>query len=285
MDTVLTVDVEDWYQTSDFNFPVDTWGAYEDRVEKNTYELLELFDRRAAKATFFVLGCVGYAHPKLVQDIADAGHEVGCHGGWHQMLTRMTPLEVRKDLVWSKALLEDLSGKPVTAFRAPSWSISWDNLYVLILLEELGFEVDSSLQPFRTPLSGVAKVPRRPFHPVVQGKALRLLEFPSCVDQVLGLNIPFSGGLYLRMMPTAIVDALLQRVRRRGPSMVYVHPWEFDPEQPHLTKSPLIELTHYYGLSSTKRKLEHLLNKFTFCRLSDVAAAHTFPKMTLAKEG
>ncbi|MDQ0190118.1 DUF3473 domain-containing protein [Alicyclobacillus cycloheptanicus] len=285
MQNALTVDVEDWYQTSDFDFPLQTWDRFEDRVDANTRKLLDLFDGFGVKGTFFVLGCVAKKHPGLVTEIVSRGHELASHGGWHQMLTRMTLAEIRSDLTWSKALLEDLSGQAVTAFRAPSWSVSHQNLEVLALLEELGFRVDSSLQPFRTPLSGMKGVPHHPFHPVVGGRRLNLVEFPSCVARLFGTAFPFSGGLYLRILPVGIITAMLRRVNRERAGMVYVHPWEVDVQQPRITRSPVIRLTHYYHLRTTERKLQRLLAQFQFGRLQDVVAGQDVPDVELAGSG
>ena len=58
---VLSVDVEDYYQVSAFDRLVkrDDWGNIPSRVVANTSRLLDLFDQRRVKATFFVLGWVG----------------------------------------------------------------------------------------------------------------------------------------------------------------------------------------------------------------------------------
>ena len=54
----LTVDVEDYFHVSAFEKAIDKtdWNNLELRVEKNTYRLLELFEQKQAKCTFFTLG-------------------------------------------------------------------------------------------------------------------------------------------------------------------------------------------------------------------------------------
>jgi len=267
---VMTVDVEDWYQTSDFNFPVTEWSRFERRVEVNTNRILDLFGEYQIKATFFVLGCVAREFPEMVKDIVKRGHEVGSHGTWHQLLTRMTLEDIRRDISDSKHLLEDLTGTAVTCYRAPSWSISSQRYEILTLLDEMGFQVDSSLQPFRTPLSGISNAPIDPFHPIVAGRELRLLEFPPTVLHWGGRNIPFSGGLYMRVWPKWMVKRCLQQVNCIGRTgMVYLHPWEFDVHQPRTRCSSLTRFTHYYNLQSTEAKLRMLLEEFQFHRLCD----------------
>ena len=56
----LTVDVEDYFHVSAFAETIKQrdWRNYPLRVEKNTRQLLDLFDEYQVKATFFVLGWV-----------------------------------------------------------------------------------------------------------------------------------------------------------------------------------------------------------------------------------
>ena len=54
-ENALTVDVEDYYQVEAFSGTVDraNWGGFESRVERNTGNILDLFDQYDVKATFF----------------------------------------------------------------------------------------------------------------------------------------------------------------------------------------------------------------------------------------
>jgi len=277
----MTVDVEDWYMTNGLDLAPETWHRYEDRIEANTARVLALLERYGAKATFFVLGCVAERHPRLVEAIARAGHQIGTHGYWHRLLTRMTHEDIVEDVLRSRALLEKLSGQRVDLFRAPSWSLGPPTYRVLLDLAREGFVCDSSVQPFRTPLSGVTGTPARPFHPVIDGRRLELVEFPSTVWNELGVGIPFAGGFYLRAMPYPLVRLLLRRVNRSAPGMVYVHPWEFDPEQPRLRASPLIRLAQYYRLEATAPKLERLLREFDFAPIGEVLKRLSVPDAPL----
>lgn len=284
MKIAFTVDVEDWYHTSDLNLPVHSWPQYERRVEANTHHILALMDEYQAKGTFFVLGCVAKEFPALVRQIVSRGHELGCHGYWHQMLTRLSPEEVRADIADAKALLEHVSGVSVTAYRAPSWSIEPSTYYTLLILEELGFTIDSSFQPFRTPLSGIAGAPLEPFRPILDGKPLSILEIPSCLNSLLGLRYPFSGGLYLRTLPTWMVKWSTKSVLKERLAMLYVHPWEIDHSQPRITNSPVVRFTHYYNLGRTIAKLRRLLSEFTAVSLQELIMDNgSFPNVNLVK--
>jgi hypothetical protein len=53
--------------------------------------------------------------------------------------------------------------------------------------------------------------------------------------------------------------------------MLYIHPWEIDPEQPRLAVGTrLSRFRHYVNLASNERKLDSLLKRLRFGRLCDV---------------
>ncbi|MCM0647212.1 polysaccharide deacetylase family protein [Clostridium swellfunianum] len=281
MKNVFTIDVEDWFHTMDFNFPVSSWNNYEDRVHHGLKDILELLDKYNVKATFFVLGYVARKHPELVRELINKGHEIGSHGDMHKMVTTQNREEFKKDVAASKEILEDMTGKKINIYRSSSWSIVPKTMWALEVLEELGFKYDSSIQPFTTPLSGFRNAPRTPFYPVVNGKRLNLLEFPPSVMPLGKACLPFCGGLYLRVLPKSFINYALNKVNKNNSGMIYTHPWELDVKQPRLKVPPHIKFTHYYNLSSTKDKLEYLLQNFEFDTLSKVVEDGVYPYIEL----
>lgn len=281
MKNAITIDVEDWYQTNGLDLPISTWSQYVDRLVIHTQIILRLLAKYNVKGTFFILGCVAQKHPDLVKEINDGGHEIASHGGWHQMLHKMTLAEFRTDVVFSKQILEQISGQKVVLYRAPSWSISSDNYEVLQILKEEGFTCDSSLQPFRTPLSGINNAPSKPFYPIIKGQKIGILEFPQTVLRLGKFTFPFSGGFYMRLMPSFIISWALKIINREGPGMIYFHPWEFDLLQPRVKTTPLIRLAQYYNLKSTEKKLEKLLQQFEFVPLGQIIQEGQFPDKAL----
>jgi polysaccharide deacetylase family protein (PEP-CTERM system associated) len=225
------------------------------------------------KATFFVLGYIAEKHPELIKKLADKGHEIGSHGSFHKLVYKQTKEEFREDVKNSKKLLEDITGQQVTLFRASSWSISEDTLWALGILEEEGYKCDSSIQPFKTPLSGINGAPKMPYHPIIDGNGLGILEFPPTVMPLGKKAVPFCGGLYLRTLPIAFIKYALRKVNKTGPGLIYVHPWEVDMQQPRLEVPVHIKFTHYYNLKNTLNKLENLLNTFEFVPLGDIIKA------------
>jgi hypothetical protein len=55
--------------------------------------------------------------------------------------------------------------------------------------------------------------------------------------------------------------------------MFYIHPWEMDPQQPRLpAPSRMAKIRHYVNLATTERKLNALLQQFSFGRVDEVVA-------------
>lgn len=281
MKNALTIDVEDWFTTMDFNFDAKSWDSFEDRLDYGMKSIMELLSKHNVKATFFILAYCAKKHVELVKEISRQGHEIGSHGSLHRMVFKQTPQEFREDIAYSKNLLEDITGNKVDMFRASSWSLSRNTLWAFEILEEEGFKCDSSIQPFKTPLSGFGKAPKVPFHPVIKGRKLNLLEFPSTVLTAGDICLPFSGGLYLRTLPLAFVKYALKKVNKERPAMLYVHPWEFDLGQPKLPVPMHIKFTHYYNIKSNLKKLEEMITSFDFGKLGDITLNQSYESFDL----
>ena len=161
----MTVDVEDYFHVSAFSDSIDRsdWGNHTLRVERNTHQLLDLFDGHDIKATFFVLGWVADRVAGLIGEIASRGHEVACHGYSHQLVYKQTPDVFREETLRSKNLLEDISGVEVAGYRAASFSIGRDNLWALDVLAEAGHRYSSSIYPVHHDLYGMPEASRFPF--------------------------------------------------------------------------------------------------------------------------
>ena len=263
----FTVDVEDYFQVSAFEAQVrrDDWDHYHSRVEANTYRILALLERHNVKATFFVLGWVADRCPELVREIHRCGHKIGSHGYWHRLTYEQSPEEFRQDLRRSKDVLEQVTGEPVTAYRAPSFSITKESRWVLEILVEEGFRMDSSVFPVHHYRYGIPGT--EPGVHKISTPAGDLWEFPPSVVRLACLNIPVSGGGYFRLYPLALTIRLLSIVNRkhRRPFVFYVHPWEVDPDQPRLKAgSWFSRAKHRLNLAATESRMNTLMETFRF---------------------
>ena len=273
MRNAFSVDVEDWYQVSDFESVVDfsAWDDYESRVVRNTERVLALLAEYDVKGTFFVLTWNAERHPTLVRRIADQGHEIASHGYRHRLIYEQTPAEFRDDVMRSKKILEDTTGVAVLGYRAPSFSLTQASLWALDILLECGFRYDSSIFPISDRLYGIPNARRFPF--VIRADGERtLMEFPMSTARAINRNWPLGGGAYLRLLPSRYLSWGIRRVNREGePALVYVHPWELDPGQPRIKAAGKRGLsTHYINLNRTEAKLRRLLRDFSFAPARDV---------------
>jgi polysaccharide deacetylase family protein (PEP-CTERM system associated) len=201
--------------------------------------------------------------PGLVRRIAAAGHEVASHGYWHQLVTTQTRDEFRADVRAAKTVLEDAVGGPVVGYRAPSFSIAPDRDWAFEVLVEEGYEFDSSVAAGRRSSCGHLAADGRPF--VMTTPAGPLREFPLPTVRRFGRSIPVGGGGYFRLMPYALTRWALAHLNAAGnPVCVYLHPWEFDPEQPRLIVSAGRAFRHRVNLHRTRPRLERLLGDFRF---------------------
>lgn len=259
-----SVDVEDYFQVQAFARHVrrEDWGTWPSRVVGNTQRLLGLFDGAGATATFFILGWVARAHPALVREVTARGHEVASHGMYHEMLTELTPARFRSDVRDSRALLEDLAGRPVIGYRAPSYSVNRATLWAIDELAEAGYQYDSSVYPIRRRRYGYPDGPTEPRK--MTGKRCDLAEFPLPTLGVGSFRVPVLAGAYLRLLPSSVsLFAVRRYLARRRPLVVNVHPWELDTEQPTVRpgRGPW---THYARLSQTEEILRRVLSVAPF---------------------
>lgn len=271
---VVSVDVEDYFHAESFSDVVERsrWDSYTSRVEANTRRLLELLAKLNVHATFFVLGWVAERFPGLVREIAAGGHELGCHSYWHRLIYKLDPAEFREDTRRAKDVIEQISGEPVRGYRAPTYSVVDGSLWALEILSELGFSYDSSIVPIHHDRYGIPDAPRAPFR--FQTPSGSMTEFPITTFRLAGHNLPVGGGGYLRLLPQIYTRLGLQRVQREGlPSVIYIHPWEIDPDQPRLAGRLSSRLRHYTNLSRTLERFQSVLQagSYTSFRESGLA--------------
>ena len=233
MKNILTIDVEDWYQSSidvlqKKGYPVEGRPMPSRRVVDNTLRLLDILAESGAKATCFVLGTVAETYPFLVRRISGAGHEVATHGYGHELVYNLDRESFRSDIMRSKKLLEDVVGREVRGYRAPYFSITPGSAWALEVLAESDITFDSSMFPIRRGLYGFPGCGRFP-HTVGLGNGRSLLELPVSTLRLLGQNLPFGGGGYFRLAPYAVVKKAVESVNKAGEAAIfYLHPYELD---------------------------------------------------------
>jgi polysaccharide deacetylase family protein (PEP-CTERM system associated) len=274
---ILSFDVEEHHRIEaarGISLPPGLQDVYKQRLEPSVRWILERLATHGIKATFFIVGQTAADNPALVRAIHEAGHEVASHGWDHRRLHELTPASFQEDVRRSKDTLEQLTGAPVCGYRAPTFSLVRDTAWAIDVLCELGLLYDSSIYPVRHDRYGVPHAPRAPF--LARRAGATILEIPPATLRVGRVNVPIGGGGYFRLLPLAFLERSLRQARHecRPPvSMLYFHPWEFDPQQPRLPLAWHKRLRTYVGIRKSQPRLDNLLGRHRFERAVDVAAA------------
>lgn len=262
---VLTVDVEEYYHGMEFAqaFAGQAARHLPSRVVGETERLLGVLDEHGARGTFFVLGVVAHRFPRLVRSLVERGHDVASHGWDHTPVGALGAEAFRADVRRAKRALEQVTGQVVRGYRAPNYSIRRDTPWAFGILAEEGYAWDSSIYPVVHDRYGFPEAPRFPYR--LDPAHGELWEVPIGTARLGATNLPVGGG-YFRLFPAALLRAAIAAVNRQDgrPVVLYVHPWEFDPEQPRPRLPWIHRFRHYVGIEGAESKLRALLAAFRF---------------------
>ena len=265
---ILTFDVEDWFHILDNQATKDEkqWLQLESRIHQNMDKIFALLEKNDQKATFFTIGWVARKYPEILKKIDSLGHEIASHSDMHQLAYEFNREEFKQDLERSVKSIEDVVGKKVKAYRAPGFSLMRENKWVFEELIKNGIEIDCSVFPAKRAHGGFEEFEyAEPAYIEINGSKIK--EFPINTHAVLGKNIIFSGGGYFRLIPYPLMKHFMNHSNY---VMTYLHPRDFDPEQP-MTEglSAFRKFKSYVGLKNSYTKLEKLINDFTFVDLAE----------------
>ena len=266
---ILTFDIEEWFHIKfDTEFLEDevSLSKYENRLENNMEFIFEALEKTKKRATFFCLGWVARKYPNLIKKIDNLGHEIGSHSDAHNLLFKLNSYEFREDLKKSINSIEDIIGKKIEIFRAPSFSIGESNSWVFDELVNFGIRYDCSIFPAKRDNGGFSKfVSSEPS--IIKTKKGEIKEFPINLYNFFGQKLIFSGGGYFRILPYFVLKKMMEKSNY---VMTYFHPRDFDKDQPILENISFSRyFKSYVGLKSSKNKLLKLTNDFDFKCVSD----------------
>jgi peptidoglycan/xylan/chitin deacetylase (PgdA/CDA1 family) len=124
-------------------------GGYSAR--RGIRRMLDIFERHALPATFFVPGFDAQNHPALVREIVASGHEIGAHGYLHE---RWEVPEDEEGPLLRKAhdILVEVTGVAPRGWRSPGGMKSAQTLRVL---RDLGYIFDSSDKDYDLPYPAI----------------------------------------------------------------------------------------------------------------------------------
>jgi peptidoglycan/xylan/chitin deacetylase (PgdA/CDA1 family) len=229
---VLTVDLEDYRRQELRDHLGRPQPANPAEVEKQVELLLELFERCGATATFFSVGRLVEELPRGLWSRITAKHRLGCHGHEHVRVAAQGALAFKEDVLTARKALEDVAGVPVVAYRAPYFSADGCDPWFGDVLAETGFRFDSSRRFSTLPSGSDGTVP-------LEGGGGAVTELPLCSLGIGPKRLTVIGGTYFRLLPLAVTQRLLARAEALGfVPVVYLHPYDVDPDAPPLTYPP-----------------------------------------------
>ncbi|MDD5659845.1 MAG: polysaccharide deacetylase family protein [Actinomycetota bacterium] len=279
---ILTFDIEEWFHILD-NDSTKTavqWRNYESRIHANMNRIFSMLEENDANATFFCLGWIAETYPEVIKEIASRGYEIGTHTRMHQLVYEQTPAEFEKDLEYSIKTLEDITGQKVKYFRAPGFSITENEKWAFEILVKHGIEVDSSIFPAPRAHGGFSSY-NQPLPSIIQCNGFTLKEFPINYTIILGKPIIFSGGGYFRSFPYILINYWTNHSKYL---MSYLHPRDFDPDQPLIKELSLSrKYKSYVGLKKSSLKFEKWLKDFTFIDISMAVKAIDWDKVPVVR--
>ena len=271
---LFSVDVEDWFHIpgSPKGQNVDEWKTLPSHVSKNFRIMLEIFAAKKVRVTCFFLGWVAEHFPELVREASNHGHEIACHGYAHGLVYEMTPEEFLEDIRKAKHIIEDISGTPVLGYRAPCFSVTEKTPWFFDKLSQAGYQFDSSVFPASRRFGGLKTSNWEPGE--IDTACGPISEFPITVARAMGRPMCFFGGGYLRLFPYPLIKKMGMQVLEEGrPITFYLHPREIDPSHPRLPMNPVARFKSYVNLSTTRAKMEMILDDFSFTTYGEMMAA------------
>lgn len=190
--------------------------------------VLDWLDEQNVSGTVFVVGEVAADQPDLVAEVAARGHEVGLHAWRHVPLTEVGPDRFGEETRRGKQVVEDITGRAVVGFRAPTFSLVPASAWAPDVLAELGFTYSSSVLAAANPLFGWPGAPDRPFR-----WPGGLVELPAPLAGFGPWRVPYLGGTYLRLLPWPAVAGARRLTPGGEVPWTYTHPYDFDPGEPY----------------------------------------------------
>lgn len=268
----LSFDVEEYFQVANLaaHFPPERWDDVGSRLEVGMEHILRTLAARDARATFFFLGWIAERHPQWVRRCHEAGHEIASHGYEHRFLEDIGREHLERDLELTEQALEAAGAPRPIGFRASTFTLTRETWWAVDVLARRGYRYDSSVHPVRHPVYGIPDFEPGISRIACEGGA-ELVEFPVATWPFAGRNLPVGGGGYFRLLPGAVTRAAVAALERRGrPAAIYLHPWEFDPQQPRVPAPAFKKWRHYLNLERTLPRLDALLARHRFGTMSAV---------------
>lgn len=183
----------------------------------NITAFLNEHNNSASKITFFCTGVMADRYPDLIRTIAEDGHEIACHGNFHDDIFKMSPEDIYTSLKLAKNKLSEISNIDIRGFRAPRFSVSKNDFERLDAISQI-FDYDSSLH-FSCD---------KEFHEWSKKCPIHLREFPVPEQTIFSSKFKVkTGGSYIKLFPISVVkNAIYKSINNNITPILYFHPYD-----------------------------------------------------------
>ncbi|MHA8050707.1 polysaccharide deacetylase family protein [Aquirufa sp. ROCK-SH2] len=256
---LITIDVEECDVPMEYGYDL----SLEEQLElsrKGLANFMEVVEQEEIPITIFCTGVYAENNPEWIKQLHKK-HELASHGFFHGKF------DAKTDLLSSKLLLENLSGKQVLGFRMARMQYV-DELEI----KKAGYQFHSSLNPTWIPgRYNHLKSPKLPFF------EHDLWNVPASVSP--NLRIPLFW-LSFKNFPLGVYKKLVKdTLKEHGFLNIYFHPWEFTD----LSKYPLPNHVKKGSKGELLKKLSDLLKWLKKENLGDFTTMADYVK-TLSNE-
>ena len=270
---VFSIDVEEWYHLEYFkNSKTDKKKSVMDGL----HTFIKIVDKHNIKASFFIVGELIQTLKKTIKNLDIEGHDIGLHSYFHKRPVVQNINEFIKDTKDTISEMKSILPNNSFGYRSPCFAIDRERLDEVI---KLGIQYDASKitqkeHPLyvNLDLDGFEKQERD----IYKKDFFKVFEVSTI--KFLGVNIPISGGGYLRIIPWPIYIWLLKKYLKESTFInFFIHPFElssmnFDlPENtPYLTK-----FRYNYKRNKVEKRLNRIIellkeNDYNFKTFSQI---------------
>ena len=169
-----------------------SFSVWEYGARRGVDRLLELFDELALRTSWFVPGLVAQKHADLVRRISSS-HEIACRGLAFEDFGVLPAEDRREILLRSRAIIEDIAGRPADGFRLPQgrWPRHFDQCLV-----EAGFKWSASLNGDDLPYLHRSSLVEIPVHIELEDRPYFQFNFTPPFPKGLGRIASYDGVLH-----------------------------------------------------------------------------------------
>ena len=203
---LLTFDVEEFDLPLEFKEEI-TLNRQMEIGKEGLDVITNVMNEHAIACTLFTTGSFAKTYPDAIKNLS-ARHEIASHSLFHSTFKT-------SDLLESKLLLQDITGKPVEGFRMPRMKP-----VNVIDLKNAGYLYDASINPTLLPGRYNNLHLSRTFY-----RENSFLRMPGSVTP--NLRIPLFWLSFKNFPYKFFLKLALQTLQKDGYLSLYFHPWEF----------------------------------------------------------